>query len=415
MRSPRSPRSPTPRQGSRISAHIDSPGETGGTSDSSFLLSNFALRRCSFCASRNSTYLLRLILPERRWVLFDLQKAHEVVQQRAAALAKSAGYSTTALDGETHVAVSGHSDPVPVSESELCDSCSQLLPQREQPTNNQNSVCILCTRRLPEYVSVVLDEDKSISIMHTASLMENSKYFSATLNQGWLEVNTGVFHLEDTSSISWAIFTHFIESDNRLDENADLQWIEELELVRGELTQDEFPQADKTEITSDESDIVIDRLVDCYLLGEYIQSPRFCNSIADLLNYRFRDFLHREDLLPLWPMHKAFSGIRGSGMQRLMADLMEFALSEKTLSLAVRKGYVCEAATAEIALSSFRARERKMSERAPWLKHQCIYHDHPDGGFKAPCDDMLEVHDCTGEQVWESPGWDNFRDGVGNW
>ena len=133
--------------------------------------------------------------------------------------------------------------------------------------------------------------------------------------------------------------------------------------------------------------IVIDRLIGCYFLGEYLQSPGFCNAVMDQLTQYYGTFYNENNnAVPLWNLHHAFSGIRKSGLQRYVADIITYPLTEKTFRLARELGHLNDVVGEEISAAFFRDRE-EMFRGLPWWRRICTYHDHPTGRFQSPCKD----------------------------
>ncbi|KAL2063379.1 hypothetical protein VTL71DRAFT_5184 [Oculimacula yallundae] len=293
------------------------------------------------------------------------------------------------------------SDRSPKGPEGLCEFCAQVLTRstnevQRPPYLINNPKCTLCSVTVPRKIGIKVSDTSGRLVLGTELLIKSSKYFSDSLGKGWKEANAGEYCLSDARLQDLHIFARFVRKgdldDDDIDSLANPRYsVEETEhYVHGELG---YARAGFQQIEFGSPDLVIDRLINCYLLGEYLQSPGFCNAVMDHLTLHYKYF-HEDngDTAPLWNLGLAFGGIRNSGLQRFVADILILVLSAKTLRQAIQMGYISNIVGEEISASALRSREKVLREDPPWLRNACAYHDHPRGMFNSPCHDAYSTN-----------------------
>ncbi|KAE8450697.1 hypothetical protein EG329_006042 [Mollisiaceae sp. DMI_Dod_QoI] len=227
-------------------------------------------------------------------------------------------------------------------------------------------------------------------ILDIKPLIQYSRYFCGALTGSWVETRTRILRLQDFEEETFTVFENFVSKGTFSDE--DIEYFSTAPLSVAEVG----PQtsglllgmviANKETITREKGDLAIDRLIRAYLLGEYLQSPAFCNDIMDILVLRYRDYFYENDsCVPLWNAKLAFSGARdGSALQRLVADVLRFCLSAKTFRQAVRKGLVTGAMGIEVAAAEFRRGQDQNQQEvaAPWIAWLALIMSTLEGGLR---------------------------------
>ncbi|PVH75312.1 hypothetical protein DL98DRAFT_536713 [Cadophora sp. DSE1049] len=278
----------------------------------------------------------------------------------------------------------------------LCVYCTQLLTRStnkiQVPSSDTlHSECRLCSEAVAEKIVLKTSDPSSQVGLPSHLIVKVSKYFFDSLTKGWKEAKTGEYMLADTGLQELQVFAQFVRKGDLDDVDIakmlsnPVKSKDEKELYVHGITG--YARGGKFEIEFDYPDVVIDRLIGCYLLGEYLQSPGFCNAVMDQLTQYYRSFFNDNDnAVPLWNLHFAFGGIRNSGMQRYVADILNHSLSEKTFRLALELDYFNDIVGEEVCAAAFRDREQKF-RGPPWWRRNCTYHDHPAGMFNSPCKD----------------------------
>ena len=271
---------------------------------------------------------------------------------------------------------------------------------------------MLCSSVMPQNIIIKTTETSPRVVVPTVFVIKASKYFFDSMIMGWKEAKSGEFCLVDIRHQNLQLFSHYVrkgyldETDIDSISRPGLSAEEEQEYVHGTLG---YVRAGKDDIEFGPPDMLIDRLLNAYLLGEYLQSPGFCNEIMDQITIHYRYFSDENDeTAPLWNLELAFGGIRNSGLQRFVADVLNRALSEKTFRIAVQEGYLNDVVGEEMAAATLRDKDQKYGERIPWRRSQCTYHDHPSGTFNSPCHDPYSLNGR--EQATAETPWDTYKE-----
>jgi hypothetical protein len=229
--------------------------------------------------------------------------------------------------------------------------------------------------------------------LHTAALISKSKFLADRLKQNFEKSKSyydkskngsndrksyyDAINLNNIRLNIFKLFVQFVENGQLTD--VDLQILEDPRLTSEEkeesaVCKGKFAFGGKTHLGAGPEDVAIDRLISAYLLGERLQSLYFCNIILEGLAEKYRDFFHEHNSqIPLWNLERAFSSQTYFGMQHFVANLLDFALSRRTLDFAFQKGLMDEAIREKIMNAGLHS---GVEELPPW-QNVPRYYEHP--------------------------------------
>ncbi|CZR55383.1 uncharacterized protein PAC_05270 [Phialocephala subalpina] len=140
----------------------------------------------------------------------------------------------------------------------------------------------------------------------------------------------------------------------------------------------------------------LDGLVQCYILGDYLDAPGFQNETMDQLYELYANIHYNDYEIPLYNIRYIRENTsHGSLLLRFVIDALQFCLSKKTLLLAGEKGLIPGGLAVALAAEGLEPAERV----APWSKYASAYHLHPSIKYDNPDSNVCS---CTG---WPGNSW----------
>lgn len=202
---------------------------------------------------------------------------------------------------------------------------------------------------------VLVGEHEKEFALHQALACQTSEFFRASCHSDWKEAKERVIRLPEVAEATFAIYLGWL-------------YTSQIELIQGEDGEEvKYTPELATNIKSE----VYDRLLDAYLLGDFIQDDNFCNAVVDrslALCFALRMSPGHYSICKLW------TRLPKSKMARLFVDMYSAATSHVDVrheALDLPPGFVLE-----IAATMIEERHMTNSKRSPANRPKCFYHEH---------------------------------------
>ncbi|TAQ86896.1 hypothetical protein B7494_g4788 [Chlorociboria aeruginascens] len=127
-------------------------------------------------------------------------------------------------------------------------------------------------------------------------------------------------------------------------------------------------------------------LIDCYLLGDFLQSPAFQNDTMEVLRQHAKEIVEKKGWVPLWVNTVSGHSSITEPLRKFIVELISSNCSPATLHNAA--DLLTSETIRDLAIIATDTEYGSGTPPAPWNQCPCRYHNHPEGTFISPCDDV---------------------------
>jgi len=216
-----------------------------------------------------------------------------------------------------------------------------------------------------EVIEIIIGSSKTKFIAIKQVICARSKFVETACSERWESGRTGTITLEDQDPAIFSIWMSWLWFGS-IDNAASL-----IDLNPTDKSQKEQPQLDQWE-----------QLAECYVLGDFLQAPEFCNAIMDSMlknaEYYSREFrklsgTDRQDIEYIWT-----NTVAGSPLRRLVLDnAADFQANMDNLKDSP-PSYGLQQYFFDLASLVTSNRVQQVTALKPWKKDICAtYHHHP--------------------------------------
>jgi hypothetical protein len=229
--------------------------------------------------------------------------------------------------------------------------------------------------------------------MDVAPLRRYSKFFAKAFScsSQFIEAQRGRVELPEVELSSFTVFKNWLETGHIEDSDTLLPKTKEFCSI---MSQDNVSKmaddsskwiyADGNGITFGSVDKRLERLTDCYILGDFLFAPGFQNDVIGLIMAQYAKIHSNGGRVPLYNIeYVCQSTTPRNPLRRLLVDTLFAGLRRETLDLIEEKDILPR----EIIENVANARAKYVGWYSPSSTFGSIwvYHSHPRGEWRSPC------------------------------
>ncbi|KAF8848347.1 hypothetical protein BDZ45DRAFT_753918 [Acephala macrosclerotiorum] len=234
--------------------------------------------------------------------------------------------------------------------------------------------------------------------MNRQSLETNAGFFKLSLRSsgGWVELLNNTFKLPTFSPTTFKMFQCWVEDGGFDWDLCSGNWFTRTSPSRASVLVGNKQYVQQALVSTS-----LDGLVECYVLGDYLDAPGFQNEAMDQLSELYSSIHYENYEVPLHNIRYIWENTSyGSLLLRLLMDALQFCLSKKTLLLAAGKGLIPGGLAVALAAEGLERAEPV----APWSKYASAYHLHPKIKYDNPDSNVCSCT-CLPDKNWVT-SWD---------
>lgn len=164
-----------------------------------------------------------------------------------------------------------------------------------------------------DIVTVLVGPEETKFILPETIVCRESKFFQCACNGEWKEAAEKTVKLPEVQPHSFGVF---------------FGWLNTEELDFSKSAHEDAPSKYDQSMSHEAFNTIVDRIVESFIIGDMLQSPRFCNTLVDEL----RRLVDGTALVPARPeRHPSLFNelLQNSTIRRLVVDYTAFYLREE--------------------------------------------------------------------------------------